>query len=241
MDPGRILLHFVVKGNRRPSRKELEELTEKARLGGVVVTEDEGRTTDWRYINGRSAIVHRVGNIDYRVSAGSFFQVNRYLLEKLVSETVFSRGIQGARVVDLYCGVGLFTLPLAKLAQRVTGIESSSSAIADARANALAAGMDNVEVIECAAGEYAERVGFEGAEVIIADPPRGGLEPRVVEAIAEHPPKELRYISCDPAALGRDAGRLARAGLSLERLAMLDLFPNTQHFETVAIFRTLAP
>jgi 23S rRNA (uracil1939-C5)-methyltransferase len=238
-DTGRFLLHFVVKDNRGLARQELEELKEVACLGGVVVSGSEGSSKDWHYTKGHSTITHGVGDIHYRVSAGSFFQVNRYLLEKLVDEATFSVTAEAARVIDLYCGVGLFTLPLAKLARSVTGVESSASAILDARANAISAGVDNVEFVECSAGDYAERVGFEGVDVVVADPPRGGLDPRVVDAVAEHPPQELRYISCDPPALGRDAGHLVRAGLSLERLALLDLFPNTHHFETVAIFRRL--
>jgi 23S rRNA (uracil-5-)-methyltransferase RumA len=241
VDPGRFLLHFVVKDNRGLPRRELEELKEAACLGGVVVSGSEGNSTNWHYTKGRSAIVHGVGGIDYRVSAGSFFQINRYLLEKLVDEAASSTTVGDARVIDLYCGVGLFTLPLAKLARSVTGVESSASAIADARANVSSAGLDNVDFIESSAGDYAKKVGFEGVNMVVADPPRGGLHPRVVDAVAEHRPQELRYISCDPPALGRDAGQLVRAGLSLKRLVLLDLFPNTHHFETVAIFRRLDP
>lgn len=240
-DTGRILLNFVVKDNRGLPRRELEELKEVARLGGVVVSASEGKSKHWRYSNGRSAIVHGLGGIDYRVSAGSFFQVNRYLLEKLVDEAASSMTIGGARVTDLYCGVGLFTLPLAKLARSVTGVESSASAVADAWANASSARLDNVDFIESSAGDYAKKVGFEGVDMVVADPPRGGLDPWVVDAVRENPLQELRYISCDPPALGRDAGQLVRAGLSLERLVLLDLFPNTHHFETVAIFRRLDP
>jgi 23S rRNA (uracil1939-C5)-methyltransferase len=240
-EQGRLSLHFVVKGHIRLSRRELEELAEKACLQGVVVTAEGGRGKDWRFQVGESGIVQRVGDIDYRTRPGSFFQVNQYLVESLVSETAYSKNTEDGLVVDLYCGVGLFTLPLAKLARRVLGVESSSSAIVDARANALGAGVDNVEFIECTAGEYSERSGFAGADVVVADPPRGGLAPAVVQALTEHPPKELRYVSCDAPALGRDAGQLARAGFTLERLVLLDLFPNTHHFETVAIFRLLAP
>jgi len=238
---GRILLHFVVKKHIRLSRRELAELAKKARLQGVVVTAEKGRAKDWRFEIGDSGIVHRVGNIDYRTRPGSFFQVNQYLVESLVRETVFSKNIENGFAVDLYCGVGLFTLPMAKLAQRILGVESSSSAIVDARANARAAGVDNVEFVECTAGDYSERVGFAGADVVVADPPRGGLAPAVVQALTAHPPKQLRYVSCDAPALGRDAGQLARAGLILERLVLLDLFPNTHHFETIAIFGFLSP
>ena len=239
-EQGRFSLHFVVKGHRRLSRRELEELAEKACLHSVVVTAERGRGKDWRFQIGESEIVQRVGDIDYRTRPGSFFQVNQHLVETLVRETAFSKNVEDGLAVDLYCGVGLFTLPLAKLARRALGVESSSSAIVDARANALGAGVDNVEFIECTAGEYSERSGFVGADVVVADPPRGGLAPAVVLALAEHPPKELRYVSCDAPALGRDAGQLARAGFTLESLVLLDLFPNTHHFETVAIFRLSA-
>ncbi len=142
-----------------------------------------------------------------------------------------------SRVVDLYCGGGLFCLPLAGLADAVVGVEISPAAVADARVNASRAGITNITFREERSADFAAREGFEGVDLVVADPPRGGLERTVVETLCLQPPKELRYVSCDPASLGRDAGRLRRGGLELARLVLLDFFPNTHHIESVATFR----
>lgn len=235
-EAGRLLLHFVVRKGGSPSRAAFEELAGRARLRGLVVTE-EGKTWDGLYRLGQSKAVHRVGDIRYQTRVGSFFQTNHYLLETLVEEVTSPLPGEGGSVVDLYCGVGLFTLPMTARATRVVGVESSPPAIGDARANARKSGIDRVEFVESDAADYAVAVGFEGIHTVIVDPPRGGLHPSVVEALVQHPPRELRYVSCDPAGLGRDAGRLASGGLVLERLVLLDFFPNTHHFEVVATFR----
>ncbi len=230
------MIHFVVKRGKAPARAELEELTEAAELCGVVVTE-EGHQ-EWRRRVGDSKLIHSVGGTRFQARVGSFFQVNRFLLEALVGEGVrSSRPNEPASVGDLYCGVGLFALSWAHSAGVVVGVESSHSAIIDARTNLRYLGMDNVELHHARAGDYARLPGLDGFDTVLADPPREGLEAPVLEALEKQPPREFRYVSCDPAALGRDTGRLVRAGFQLERLVWLDLFPNTHHFESVATFR----
>jgi 23S rRNA (uracil1939-C5)-methyltransferase len=119
----------------------------------------------------------------------------------------------------------------------VVGVEISGAAVADARLNAKEAGLDNVDFLEEPAATYAAREGFESDDLVVADPPRAGLERPIVDALCRRPPKELRYVSCDPASLGRDVGRLREGGLELARLVLLDFFPNTHHLESVATFR----
>jgi len=235
---GRVLLHFLVNRGWALSLADLEELVGSADLAGLVVTEEPRGSARRRGRRlGSSSVVNQVAGLDYQVAVESFFQSNRFLLEPLVGEVVSdTEGAFGA-VVELYCGVGLFTLPLARVAERVVGVESSSQAVEDARANARRAGLANVSFVCETAGQYVVQQGFEGVDLVVVDPPRGGLERQVVAGLSRQPPQELRYISCDPAALGRDAGKLGRAGLELHSLVLLDMFPNTHHFETVATFR----
>ncbi len=244
---GRLLVHFLVKTGRAPGRRDLEELVQKVGLAGLVVTES-GLTTVPRVSRrlGETQTRHRVAGFELDASVHAFFQANRFLLDALVAEVVPSAGPVGpagqagqglGRVVDLYCGGGLFCLPLAGLADAVVGVEISPTAIADARANASRAGIANIAFREESSADFAAREGFQGVDFVVADPPRGGLERTVVETLCRQPPKELRYVSCDPASLGRDAGRLRRGGLELARLVLLDFFPNTHHIESVATFR----
>lgn len=233
---GRVLLHFVVNKARPPSRAGLERLVEKVGLAGLIVTQDvKGPAKGWRSRVGQSRTSHLVAGVDYQVGVGSFFQANCFLLEDLVREVVPAGGRLG-KAVDLYCGVGLFTLPLAKFADRVVGVEAVPSAVKDARANARRAGVGNVQFVCTTAWEYVARENFASVELVVADPPRGGLERVVADALLDNPPQEIRYVSCDSASLGRDAARLVQGGFELQRLVLLDMFPNTHHFETVATF-----
>ncbi len=234
----REVIHFVVNKSKHPVGRELAGLAEKAGLAGVVVSRDEpevGAPVVYRL--GKRGVIHRVAGFELQSSVGSFFQANRYLLDALVSAVVPTDRPGLTCAVDLYCGVGLFSLPLARCSDRVVGVEISSSAVADARANARRAGVANVFFRNEGAAHYASREGFESVDLVVADPPRGGLEGPVLEELCRRSPKEVRYVSCDPASLGRDAGRLQKGGLVLDRLVLLDLFPNTHHIESVATFR----
>jgi 23S rRNA (uracil1939-C5)-methyltransferase len=157
-------------------------------------------------------------------------------MKELVEEVVPPHAAVLDDVVDLYCGVGLFSLALARRARYVKGVETSSSAIVDAKANARHNEVENVDFIRADVGDYMAREGLGCASFVVADPPRSGLGRSVAGAFVQCAPGELRYVSCDAAALGRDAGRLGRGGLKLQRLVVIDMFPNTHHFETVATF-----
>ena len=235
---GRVVVHFIVKRGKGPARAELEELVRRARLGGLVVSRS-GPEASWRDLRrvGEVRTRHQIAGYEMEATVHAFFQANRFLLQALVDEVVAAGSDRMGTAVDLYCGVGLFSLPLARFAQRVIGVESSAAAVADARLNVQQAGVPNVEFREEGAATYAEREGFQSVDLVVADPPRPGLERAVVDALCRQPPRELRYVSCDPASLGRDAGRLRQGGLELARLVLLDFFPNTHHLESVATFR----
>ena len=235
---GRVVVHFIVKKGKGPARSELEELVQQANLGGLVVSRTGVETSerDMRRA-GDVRTLHQVAGYELGATVHAFFQANRFLLEALVDEVVGAESERVGSAVDLYCGVGLFTLPLARSADRVVGVEISAAAVADARLNARRAGIENVDFLEERAATYAAREGFESVDLVLADPPRPGLERAVVDSLCRRPPKELRYVSCDPASLGRDVGRLREGGLELVHLVLLDFFPNTHHLESVATFR----
>ncbi|MGH9461153.1 MAG: hypothetical protein ACRD1X_08035, partial [Vicinamibacteria bacterium] len=191
-------------------------------------------------------VEHRVAGLRLRQSVGSFFQSNRFLLEDLVSTVVADRGEGGApRGLDLFCGVGLFAIPLSRRVASVIGVESQSLALKDARENAARAAAEAPErsaklrFVRGDASVYAARTklaALSAGVLVFLDPPRGGLSPALIEAVGKSPLRSIRYVSCDPPALFRDAVRLSAHGLTLESLALFDLFPNTHHFETVALF-----
>jgi 23S rRNA (uracil1939-C5)-methyltransferase len=183
---------------------------------------------------GSPHLVEHVAGRDYRVSAGSFFQVNTGGAEALVSlvcDYLVPTGDES--LVDLYCGVGLFGLSLADRVGRVIGVEADPSAVDDFRHNAL--GLDHVHLVEGPAKDSLPRV--EGpVDLLVLDPPRSGAGRRVVGEISRLAPRRIAYVSCDPATLSRDARYLAEAGFHLGEVQPVDLFPQTYHVEAVALF-----
>lgn len=169
----------------------------------------------------------------YRVWNRSFFQTNRFLADALAAEALATA--EGERAVDLYAGVGLFTLPLARRCGQVTAIESGAGAVRDLQFNSERAGVP-VRIEHATAEMFLQRLS-DSPDFVLADPPRSGLGKEVVRRLAELRPPRLTIVACDPATLARDLAALVAAGYRVERLALVDLFPQTFHIETVAHLR----
>ncbi|MGD2116337.1 MAG: class I SAM-dependent RNA methyltransferase [Acidobacteriota bacterium] len=177
----------------------------------------------------------RVGEATYRFDARCFFQGHRGLLGDLVAAAVGGEGDPEGTAYDLYCGVGLFTLPLARRYRSVVAVEGDRLAARYARRNVRGAHLETVEV-EGRAVESWIRSLPEGAARVVADPPRVGLKGVVLKTLLEREPRRITYVSCHPAALARDLRTLTRR-YRLESLTLLDLFPQSGHMEAVAQLR----
>jgi 23S rRNA (uracil1939-C5)-methyltransferase len=170
----------------------------------------------------------------FALSTGAFFQVNRHILGTMFDLLVqcASRNELRRRALDLYAGVGFFTLPLSDLFHRVVGVEGSRESHAHALRNA--SGLRNIEMIGMPVEQYVRRM--KQSDLVFLDPPRAGADPTVIEAVAEKAVERICYLSCDPVTFSRDAGRLTARGWRLASLDLLDLFPNTHHVETFSSF-----
>jgi 23S rRNA (uracil1939-C5)-methyltransferase len=178
-------------------------------------------------------IRRRVGNETYSFSAESFFQVNYELLEPLIAEALGN--VTGQFAIDLYCGVGLFTIPLARRFAQVTAVEAHPTATDFARRNLKAAKLENVEVVTLDVGQWLKQARpFEPLDFLLLDPPRVGCENAAIAGILSLRPRRIAYVSCDPATLARDLKKLIAEGYSLDSVAAFDMFPQTHHVETVA-------
>ena len=201
----------------------------------VRVMADPGRA---RRIKGVEALSGKgfweedVCGFRYKVSAPSFFQVNTIQAQRMVELAMDALEIDPAsRVADLYCGVGTFTLPLARRAGEVFAVESAASSVRDLRRNAETNGIDGITVI---GGDSARELKALGhLDALIVDPPRAGLAKGVAEDIAQAAPERMVYVSCDPATLARDLARLANVGYAVQSVKPVDLFPQTPHIECV--------
>jgi len=176
----------------------------------------------------------RIGDFHYRFSAEGFFQINHELLPALIAAALADS--TGERALDLYCGVGLFTLPLAQRFTHVTGVEASPAALRFARTNLEDAHFSNA-VFECAkVSDWLRTNASQSAPVdlLLLDPPRAGAEEDTIRSIINLNPRRISYVSCDPATLARDLKHLIEAGYRLDSIAAFDMFPQTHHVETVA-------
>lgn len=177
----------------------------------------------------------------YRHDATSFFQGNPYLIEPLIEAALKDAG--GASAVDLYCGVGLFTLPLARNFETVTGVEGYDKAIDFAEKNIEAARLSNVRFERETVGEWlkenAEKL--KDTDFLLLDPPRSGTEKEIIEGILKLHPREISYVSCEPSTLARDLKSLCENGYVIESIVALDLFPQTHHVETVVRLKHQRP
>jgi len=167
----------------------------------------------------------------YRYNAEAFFQINPSLLGPLID---FALGdASGESALDLYSGVGLFTLPLSRNFARVVAVEANSTATRFARRNLQEAGLSNARVITATVTEWFRSGPTAAADFILLDPPRTGAESAVIKGILDVLPASISYVSCDPATLARDLKKLSAGGYKLERVLGFDLFPQTHHVETV--------
>jgi 23S rRNA (uracil1939-C5)-methyltransferase len=187
---------------------------------------------------GDGAITMQAGGYRFRVDASSFFQPSETaadVLINLVQELAELEG--GERVVDLYCGVGTFTVPLTERAAQVVGVEGNPRAARDAEFNLRAGGLSEKARIHrmSVARALETRAVGEEVDVVVVDPPRLGLECAVLEGVARLQPRRIIYVSCDPSTLARDLKRLVERGYALRKVIPLDLFPQTYHIESVTL------
>ena len=170
----------------------------------------------------------------YFYDAESFFQGNQLLIERLIELAV--DGAEGENALDLFCGVGLFSLPLARKFVKVHGVEANEKAIEFAERNAENARLSNVEFFAENVGEWLTENDSQAIQFVLLDPPRTGADRETIDALLKLKPSQISYVSCDPATLARDL-RLLSETYSIESITALDLFPQTHHVETVVKLR----
>jgi 23S rRNA (uracil1939-C5)-methyltransferase len=187
-------------------------------------------------IAGDGFTTHEISGKTFRVSSSAFFQVNPSLTKTMVDILLDNiHPTKSMNVLDVYCGVGLFSAFLAPLVERCTGVELSSSACQDYAFNLDQ--HENVELYQGKAEVILPGLAFR-PDITIVDPPRAGMEKHALNAILEMKPMCIAYISCDPATLARDLRRLVSGGYELTMLQPIDMFPQTYHMECMCILKS---
>lgn len=242
---GQVMVCLVINGKKLPHSQELvSRLLEIPGMTSISCNINTQRTNvilgaEVRVLHGAGYITDTIGDLRYRISPQSFFQVNPIQTKVLYETALAFAGLTGKENVwDLYCGTGTITLFLAKQARMVRGVEIVPAAIADARENARANGITNAEFYVGKAEEvlpaWYEKTG-EQADVIVVDPPRAGCDQRLLGTILQMQPERIVYVSCGPASLARDLKILCAEAYELVRVQPVDMFPMTVGVETVVL------
>ena len=207
-------------------------------LQGVVLLEGDPRQTprivDWC---GAHVLHEQIGAARFQVGAASFFQVSGLAAAGLTSLVLEGAALTGGeRILELYSGVGTFSVPLSKGARELVGIEANPSAAADGEMNLRQNGCASARIVQAQVEQVLPGVAAEGPwDVVVLDPPRQGCSRGVVDVLASARAPRLIYVSCDPSTLARDLAALVRAGYRCADLRPIDLFPQTFHLESVAL------
>lgn len=243
-EQGETMLHLISSPLTKRKRGELQSFL-KALEVNVLSRSETKSPRDVRiygdifYLSQQKKLKEEIlGNIFY-LSPPSFFQVNRFLTEELYKRAIsYFEEPEDLTILDLYCGIGTTSLALAKIARQVIGVELVASAVQNAKESARKNEIKNVSFIEARAEELLPQLLEKYKKeklAILVDPPRKGLDSKLVNAIANSEIPQLVYISCNPATLARDAGILAERGYELKKVEGFDLFPETGHVESLAL------
>ena len=178
----------------------------------------------------------------FRISAKSFYQINPVQTEILYQKAIAFAGLTGKEtVIDAYCGIGTIGLVAAKDAGQVIGVDVNRDAVKDAIANAKRNGIKNAYFYHADAGRFMTEMAKEGqtAEVVMMDPPRAGSDLAFLSSLAALSPKRIVYISCNPETQERDLSYLVQHGYQVKAIQPVDMFPHTNHVETVVLLSKL--
>jgi 23S rRNA (uracil1939-C5)-methyltransferase len=241
---GEMMIVLVTKTKELPNKKRIVEeiVKEIPTITSIVQNINEKRTNVifgelTKVLFGREVIYDKIGDIQFAISARSFYQVNPEQTKVLYEKALEYAGLTGEEtVIDAYCGIGTISLFLAQKAKKVYGVEIVPEAIEDAKRNAELNGINNVE-FEVGEAETVIPKWYKNgitADVLVVDPPRKGCDESLLKTIIDMKPKKVVYVSCNPSTLARDLNILEKGGYKTKKVQPVDMFPQTAHVECVS-------
>ena len=205
---------------------------EKAQIDAACGSGGEISVFSTELLEPTNEIIFETEREKYGFSARSFFQGNRYLIDTLIEIAVGDSN--GEIALDLYSGVGLFSLPLARRFTSVIGVEDNEDAVEMANRNAVGAQIANLDFYVSSVRDYLASGEAPKPDFVLLDPPRAGTEKETIQNLIDLEPERVSYVACEPSILARDLRRFIDRGYGITKITAIDLFPQTHHVETVA-------
>ncbi len=242
---GEILIVIVANSKKRlPHEEELiNSLKSLPNVKGILENINTEKTNlvlgkETKILWGENSVISMIGELKFKISAESFFQVNEEQTHKLYDKALEYASLTGEETVfDLYCGTGTISLFLSQKAKKVIGVEIVEKAIENAKENAILNGIENASFYAGDCGETVKNLikNGERADVVVVDPPRKGCSEELLSHLKDISPKKIVYVSCNSATLARDVKILSEYGYKLKKACAVDMFPNCGHVEAVAL------
>lgn len=241
---GELMVVLVTKAKKFPQQEEAIALIKEVvpNVTSIMQNVNSQKTNvifgnETILLHGKSFIVDTIGDIQFEISARSFYQVNSDQTEVLYDQALEYAQLTGNEsVIDAYCGIGSISLFLAKQAKEVYGVEIVPQAIEDAKRNAELNDIDNAH-FEAGPAEVVIPKWYEEGkrfDVLVVDPPRKGCDEQLLDTILQYKPKRVVYVSCNPATLARDLRILEDGGYRTQEVQPVDMFPHSSHVECVS-------
>ncbi len=240
---GQIMVVLVTAAKQFPGKKAFLEELLKLHPGITTVVQNINARYTSLVLGRENIVLYGGGYIEdsllgcsFRISPSSFYQINPPMTEKLYAAALEALAIRGGeRVVDAYCGTGTIGILAARAGAQVLGVELNGDAVRDAFSNAKRNGIDNIRFIKADAGAFLTEMAENGesADALIMDPPRAGSSVPFLRSAVSMGPKRIVYVSCNPETLARDLAYLTRRGYAVRSIRPFDMFPHTEHVESV--------
>lgn len=242
---GEIMVVLVTSKRKFPEREAVVEMIKRfvPEVTSIMHNVNSEKTNvifgnETSCLYGKSFIIDSIGDIDFEISARSFYQVNPEQTEVLYGQALEYAQLTGREtVIDAYCGIGTISLFLAQQAKEVYGVEIVPQAIEDAKRNAELNDIDNAHFEAGPAEEVIPKWYEQGKrfDVLVVDPPRKGCDEKLLQTILTYKPKRVVYVSCNPGTLARDLRILEDGGYKTQEVQPVDMFPQSSHVECVAL------
>lgn len=242
---GEVMVVLVTASPVFPSKQNFCKALREKHPEITTIVQNVNNRTDSMVLSDRENVFYGKGFIEdvlcektFRISAKSFYQVNPLQTEVLYSKAIEYAGLTGKEtVLDAYCGIGTIGLIASDKAAKVIGVELNKDAVRDAVTNARKNHVDNISFYTADAGVFMEKMAADGekTDVVFMDPPRNGSSEQFLKSLLILKPSRVVYVSCGPDTLARDLKILTKGGYSVKKAECVDMFPHTEHVETVCL------